>query len=480
MRFFSSFPTGYHDHLALGRAGPSRFSRLCLVPPAARTGHMYAVGKTGKGKSKFLQTCLFQDIAAKRACGVIDPHSDLIADLVELLASQGILADTTIRERIIYLDPASQAYVIPFNVLAVNERPYVIAQNVIEAFRRTWSEALSVAPNFENNMLYALLVLIKAKRTLIDLPRLWTNGDFRHRLLMEASDPELTSFFEDRFAQWGREAILRIESLLNKATALTMNPHLRLMLGQATNNLNFRQILDEGKILLADLGHCDEESQRLIGNLITTGIEQAVFSRHNLPPAERRPFYLYIDEFQDFSAGTGSVKTFAKILSGARKMGLHLTIAHQNLSQLSERLKGAVIGNVWTKVIFGISEDDAYEFARIVGLGNIDPSAIKHDATTDMQHPLYLPLPEQYLQLATVLANQAPRQAVVRDHEGKTQSIWTLPLPKSDSFFDEEFYQSSMARWGMPYNQAKRNIDHLFSTPESQSYIPPAYEPTAA
>src|SRR5690606_1562622 len=156
------------------------------------------------------------------------------------------------------------------------------------------------------------------------------------------------------------------ESTLNKVTALTLNPHLKLMLGCSQNRLNFRQIMDEGKVLLADLGHCDEESQRLIGNLITTGIEQAIFSRHNIATADRRPFYLYIDEFQDFSAGTGSVKTLSKILSGARKFGLHLTLAHQNLSQITERMKGAVIGNVWTKVIFGVSEDDALEFAHFV------------------------------------------------------------------------------------------------------------------
>lgn len=418
---------------------------------------MYVVGKTGKGKSKFLLSCIVQDIMAGRGCGVIDPHSDLITEVLSVLDSYGALADPAVQQRLIYLDPTRTDYVIPFNVLGLPAAPYEMAQNVIEAFRRTWAESLAAAPNFENNMLYALLVLIKARRTLVELPRLWLDDGFREQLLVQVNDPELTTFFTQRFARWGRDAALRIESLLNKATALTMNPYLRLMLGQPANHLDFQYVMDKGYVLLANLGHCDEESQKLIGNLITTGFEQAAFARHDIRPSARRPFYLYIDEFQDFSAGTGSGKTFSRILSGARKMGLHLIIAHQNLSQLSERLKGAVIGNVWTKVIFGISEDDAYEFARLVGLGEVNPHTIKHDPQTDTQHPVYLSLPEQYYDLATTLANQPPRRAVVRDHTGRTRPIWTLKVPPT-SGYPEALCQARLAAIGIPYNQAQQAV----------------------
>lgn len=467
-----------HDALVLGKVGKLPFSRTLHVPHYARSGHMYVVGKTGKGKSKFLQACLFQDVVAGRGCGVIDPHSDLISDLLSLLASEGHLQDTTLRERIIYLDPTRRDYVIPFNVLAIAADPYEIAQNVIEAFRRTWAESLSAAPNFDNNMLHALLLLIKAHRTLVDLPRVWLDDEFREELLEQAGDVDVTAFFQGRFAQWGREKVLKIESLLNKATALTLNPYLKVMLGQSANMLDFRRIMDEGYILLANLGHCDEESQRLIGNLITTSIEQATFSRHDMPQEQRRPYYLYIDEFQDFSASSGSVKTFSKILSGARKMGLHLIVAHQNLSQLSERLKGAVIGNVWTKVIFGVSEDDAYEFARFVGLGSIDPETIKHEAQVERQHPIYLSLPEQHYELATTLANQQPRQAVIRDHQGITTNIWTLNLPKT-SPIAHDLYEQSLKRWGITYGQALAYVQTRLQQPAVSFSTPPlpVYEP---
>jgi hypothetical protein len=449
-----------HGELILGRVGPTRFSSLYLLPPVARAAHMYVVGKTGKGKSRFLQYLLFQDVAAGRGCGVVDPHADLISDLLSLLITRGVLDDLAIRERLMYLDPARKDYVIPFNVLTIPGEPYEIAQNVIEAFRRTWPESLAEAPNFANNMLHAVLLLIQSQLTLVELPRLLVDREFREMLLTRSGDPDLTSFFHDRYDRWGREAPLKIESLLNKATAITMNPHLKRMLGQRENHLDFRRIMDRGEVLLADLGHCDEESQRLIGNLITTGMEQAAFSRRNIPSDQRRPFYLYIDEFQDFSANTGSVKTLSKILSGARKFGLHLTIAHQNLSQLSERMKGAVIGNVWTKVIFGISEEDAYEFARFVALGNLDPMAIKREAQTETQHPVYSSLPEQLNEWATTLANQRPRQATVRDYEGKTVPIWTIPVQDSQAS-GQKICQASLTHYGIDITQLERNRQEL-------------------
>ncbi|MBZ0300042.1 MAG: type IV secretion system DNA-binding domain-containing protein [Anaerolineae bacterium] len=443
--------------LVLGRSGPWRIHPFVRVPQHARSGHLYVVGKTGKGKSKFLQACLFQDVAEGRGCGVIDPHADLVTDLLWLLNRRGVLHDPAQVERIVYVNPAESRYVIPFNVLATAGEPYEIAQNVIEAFRRTWPDSLGEAPHFSNVMLHTLLLLIRARLTLVDMPHVLVDTSFRDGLLEQANEPELTSFFHDRFDEWGRNAAVMKESTLNKVTALTMNPHLKRMLGQPENRLDFRAIMDEGKVLLADLGHCDEESQRLIGNLITTGIEQAIFSRHDIAHPDRRPFYLYIDEFQDFSASSGSVKTLSKILSGARKFGLHLTLAHQNLSQLSERMKGAVIGNVWTKVIFGVSEDDAHEFARFVGLGNVDPGIVKHDAQTDTQHPLYAPLQEQWHQWATTLANQKPRQATVRDYAGRTRQIWTLPLEGSANPDKEvaSVKDAAMRRYGISMAQAK-------------------------
>jgi hypothetical protein len=419
--------------LTLGHISPWRFSPAVRLSQAERSGHLYVVGKTGKGKSKFLQSCLFQDIVAGRGCGVIDPHADLIADLLAMLDHEGFFKQETNLNRVVYLNPADHRFVVPFNVLATPGEPYEIAQHVIEAFRRAWPEALANAPHWANIMLHALLLLIHVKCTLIDLPTLLLDKRQREAWLDQAGEAELSLFFHQRFDKWGKQAPVMKESTLNKVTALTLNPHLRLMLGQSENRLDFRRILDEGCVLLVDLGHCDDESQRLIGNLITTGIEQAAFSRHNIPPAQRRPYYLYIDEFHDYSASAVSSTTLAKILSGARKFGLFLTLSHQTLGQLSPHTRSAVLGNVWTKVIFGVAEEDAQELARLVSLGNIDLTAVKHAAQNDVQHPLYAPLQEHWHDWATLLANQKPRQAVVRDQQGQTRIFWTKKMRDNQS-----------------------------------------------
>jgi len=419
--------------LVLGHTGPWPLFPPIRLPQEARAGHLYVIGKTGKGKSKFLQSGLLQDIAAGRGCGVIDPHADLINELLGLLQQRRLFDDPEQWRRIVYLNPAEHRYVVPFNVLRAPGDPYQVAQNVIEAFRRTWPESLWEAPHFSNVMLHALLLLIKTRRTLIDLPRLLVDQHYRERLLARTASPDLTAFFHDRFDRWGKQqgAIMK-ESSLNKVTALTMNPHLRLMLGQQENRLNFRALMDGRQVLLADLGQCDEESQRLIGNLITTGIEQAAFARHDVSPMARTPFYLYLDEFQDFSASSGSAKTLAKILSGARKFGLHLTLAHQYLDQLNPQMKAAIVGNVWIKVIFGVSEVDAREIAEWIGLGDIQPTTVKHAAPTPVQHPLYASIPEQAHGWATYLANQQARRAVVRDEHGRTRLLWTRQINTHD------------------------------------------------
>ncbi len=200
--------------------------------------------------------------------------------------------------------------------------------------------------------------------TLVELPRLLTDRAFRHSLLAAVSDREVTSFWNERYDKWGRDQPKMIESVLNKVTAFTLNPQLRRILGARENSLEFGHIMDSGKVLLVDLGRCDVETRRLLGSLIVTGMEQAARSRKN-DTTKRRSFHFYIDEFQDFSANEGTAQTLAQILSECRKYGLHLTLAHQTLTQIGPRLAGA-LGNIQTKVIFGVSRQDAESLASHV------------------------------------------------------------------------------------------------------------------
>jgi hypothetical protein len=462
--------------LVLGRTGPLPFFPAYRVPERARSAHMYVIGITGKGKSKLLENCLFQEIKAGRGCVLIDPHGDLAGDVLRLCLSRGSLTPKD-AERVIYFDPTRPDYIIPFNVLATGGEPYEVAQRVVEAFRRTWPDSLREAPHFSNVATAALITLAENGLTLIDMHRLLTDADWRQALLAHVNNNEVVSFFRDRYDRWGREAPVLRESTLNKVAAFTFNPYLRLVLGQRQSHLDLRRIMDEGEVLLADLGHCDGETRRLIGSLLVTGLEQAAVSRQDLPPEARRPCYAYIDEFQDFAANPGSVKSLAQILSECRKFGLHLTLAHQNLSQLSERMVGA-IGNIQTRVIFGVARQDAEWFAREVG--QVDTQAIKRESQTDTQHPVYAPLAEQWEEWTILLKHQPARQAFVAGHDGSVRRIWTIPIPSytaSDEAL-EEMRRESLRRHGISHSQAERNAQE--SQPDLEPEMPPMYEEMAA
>lgn len=401
-----------HTHLHTGSTGPLHFVPH-RVRHSERSTHTYVIGITGKGKSKFLEHLLFQDIVAGRGCGVLDPHSDLIADLLRYLRSHPRQAAGH-WQRMIYFDPTRRDYALPFNVLDSPYSPYATAQNIVEAFRRTWPQALAEAPRFTNIALASLLTLIANRLTLLEMPRLLTDAAFRSKLLEQLEDQELCSFWLDRYEQWGRETPLMIESVLNKVTAFTLNPHLRSILGAQNNALDFRRIMDEGKVLLVDLGHCDGETRRLVGSLVVTGMEQAALSRKE-SGAERTPFHFSIDEFQDFCANEGTDKTLAQILSECRKFGLHMTLAHQTLAQLSERMRGA-LGNIQLKVIFGVSREDAEILARQVF--QVNGSNIKHQvpdtAQRDRSHPIFFSLMEEWERFVQKIQNLPSRHAYLK------------------------------------------------------------------
>ena len=418
-----------HSHdLVLGTRGPFNFFRLHL-PMHSRATHTYVIGITGKGKSKLLEHLLFEDIVAGRGCGLVDPHADLADDLLCYLASHPKKASAH-WERIVYFDPSRTDTVIPFNVLSSGATPYQTAVNIVEAMRRTWPKTLEEAPRFANIALVALLTLIHNKLTLVEMPQLLTNPSYRHELCQNLSDPELRSFWQDRYERWGREQPLMIESVLNKITCFTLNPTLRLILGASENCLDFRKLIDEGKVLIADLGRCDGETRRLLGSLLVIGIEQAALSRKNEPTRRRLPFYFYLDEFQQFVANEGSATTLSQILSEARKFGLHLTLAHQTLGQMTSDYLRAALGNIQTKIIFGVDREDAEVLAK--KLFTTSGEEIKHTVADANQqersHPLFYSLPEQWEKAIQQIQNLPARWALVKTPEHHVVRMRTLTV----------------------------------------------------
>lgn len=341
------------DRVVLGRVWFMPYA----IPNFARDTHVYVIGASGTGKSKFLESLFVADVKSGRGCGLIDPHGDLARDALAHLLSDGFFNTPDALKRVIYFDPARTDFTIEFNVLKSRLPPYTIANQVIEAIRRTWPQSLREAPRFVNIALASLLALIEAKKSLVDLPIMMTDKPFRDRVLAAVRDPHVVEFFRNRYDTWGKG--FTIESVLNKATAFTLNPHLRRCLGTTKNALDFRHIMDAGKVFIANLGNCDDETRRLIGSLITTGLEQAATTRSE----DRKHFYLYLDEFQDFCANDGGSQTLAQILSECRKYNLHIHLAHQTLGQIQSRVESA-LGNVGIKVVFALDYEDAKVLAH--------------------------------------------------------------------------------------------------------------------
>jgi len=417
--------------LVLGYYGPGGLFKCCL-PLEDFDTHMYVVGKTKKGKSKFLEHIAFQLITMGQGCGLLDPHADLADDLLAYLAPY--LGDEAIRQRVIYFEPGREDYLVPFNVLDTPYEPYTTAQNILEALQRTWPESLKEAPRFANIVLAALLVLIEKRLTLVEMPRLLTEKAYRDGLLDGVSNPEVVRFFKERYDRWGREQALMVESVLNKVGAFVINPRLRLILGQRENGLPFREIMDGRKVLICDLGRVDGETRRLLGNLIVTGLEQAAFSRKGVPQGQRQPFFFLIDEFQDYCANEGSAQTLARILSECRKFGLHLGLAHQTLSQLGgSRLQGA-LENAQIKVIFGAGRQTARALVEELFVADLDE--VKHEVQDEAQrertHPTFFSLAEQWERFAQRAQGLARRQILVQlpEREGlRGLRTATVPAP---------------------------------------------------
>src|SRR5258706_15550858 len=453
------------DDLLLGRTGKYSFFPKFRISAQSRRFHTYVVGLTGRGKSKFLQNCLVQDIMAGRGCAVIDPHGDLAKDVLSSLVAKGFFSDDKSINRIMYVAPRRRDYVIPFNVLArpdSDTETYEIPQRVISAFMRAWARTLLEPPRFQQIMRASLAVLIETGETLCSLYRLLTDDDFREKQLASIRDPKVAAdclaFFRNEFDRWGRDRPYMIGSTTNKISALTDNPSIFYMLAQKENRLNIRRIMDEGKILLVDLGDCDDETKRLLGTLIVTGFEQAALSRSRISIQQRRPFYLYIDEFQDFACNPGAAETFSQMLSQVRKYGLYLTLANQSIAQLSRGLQTA-LGNAQTIVAFRISRADAEALARI--LGRVDSNEIKRESQSSTQHPIFSPLSEQWESFAQFLMTQAVRQCTIKTADDRLAVVWSGKVLEGDRKADdlEDVLLCSLKRHGYAFDLVTQNLN---------------------
>lgn len=322
-----------------------------------RRRHAYVVGQTGTGKSVLLVNMSMEDINQGKGVAIIDPHGDLIDSVLGLIPENR-------KKDVVIFDPGDIARPLGLNMLEYNanrpeEKTFIV--NEMQSIFNKLFVAETMGPMFEQYMRNALLLLMEDftnPSTLIEVPRVFTDSEFRKEKLSKATNPSVVDFWEKEAIKAGGEAALAniTPYITSKFNNFIANDYVRPIIGQIRSAFNFRGVMDEGKILLVNLskGRIGDINAGLLGMIVVGKLLMAAFSRIDLPQEKRKDFNLYIDEFQNFT--TDSIAT---ILSEARKYRLNLVIAHQFIGQLEDKIRDAVFGNVGSMVVFRIGADDA-------------------------------------------------------------------------------------------------------------------------
>ncbi len=315
-----------------------------------RVRHCHILGGTGTGKSTLLFSMIQQDILNGEGIAVLDPHGDLIDRVLGIIPPER-LSD------VVLLDPADEQFVIPFNILSAHSdfEKQLLASDLVSVFQRlstSWGDQMNSV--FQN----AVLAFLESTEggTLADLRRFLLDAEWRGRFLQTVTDPDVRFYWQRAFPQLGGNK--SIGPILTRLETLLSPKPIRYMVSQRENLLDFGAMMDTGKIFLAKLpqGQIGRENAFLLGSLVMTKLQQMAMSRARVPAAMRRPFYCYIDEFHHFIT-----PSLAEVLSGARKYGLGLVLAHQDLKQLDrdKDVGSSVLSNAFTRIVFRVGDSDA-------------------------------------------------------------------------------------------------------------------------
>lgn len=348
-----------------------------------RRQHVYLLGKSGTGKSVLMFNMIIQNILNGEGVCVVDPHGELVEGVLSAIPKNRM-------KDVIYFNPADTEYHIGFNVLELIDPKYkhLVASGLMGIFTKIWANAWSARMEYIlNNAILALLDT--PGTTLLGIPRMLVDKDYRQKIISNLKDPVIKAFWVHEYEAWQdkfrNEAIAPIQ---NKVGQFLSTSIIRNVVGQSQSTINIFDIMNEGKIFLVNVskGRIGEDNSALLGGMIITKIQLAAMERVRIPENERKDFYLYVDEFQNFVTDA-----FAGILSEARKYRLNLTIAHQYTAQLisdkSSAVRDAVFGNVGTMIVFRVGSDDA-EFLE----SEFDPEFTPQDIVNLPNYKIYLKL----------------------------------------------------------------------------------------
>lgn len=371
------------DVVYFARTDYRNAQRLFGVKRKDRRQHTYVVGKTGTGKSVLLSNMISQDIANGEGVCVVDPHGELVEGILKMIPDERV-------DDVIYFNPADTDYHIGFNILELPDPKYkhLVASGLMGIFTKIWSGVWSARMEYIlNNAILALLD--NPGSTLLGVPRLLVDKEYRQKIVAKVTDPVVKAFWINEYEQWKdqfrNEAIAPIQ---NKVGQFLSTSIIRNVVGQSKSTIDIFELMNTGKIFLVNVskGRIGEDNSALLGAMIITKIQLAAMERVRIPEEERVDFYLYVDEFQNFATDS-----FAGILSEARKYRLNLVLAHQYIGQLvtdvSTKVRDAVFGNVGTMLTFRVGAADA-EFLE----KEFEPEITPQDLVNLPNHCIYLRL----------------------------------------------------------------------------------------
>lgn len=371
-----------HDNqpiTVMGEANYRNRLRRFGIKKDDRRRHMYVIGKTGMGKSVLLENMTISDIHAGNGLCFIDPHGDAAEDILNYIPPHRI-------NDVVYFNPADLDFPIAFNIFETVDPRYkhLVASGLVAVFKKMWAD--SWGPRLEYILRNAILALLDfPSSTLLGVPRMLVDKQYRKKVVAKITDPVVKSFWVGEFENYNdRFMVEAISPIQNKVGQFLSSSVVRNILGQVKSTINLNEIMDTGKILILNLskGKLGEDNSALIGAMMITKIQLAAMQRAAIPEEQRRDFYLYVDEFQNFAT-----EAFATVLSEARKYRLNLIIAHQYIEQMQEEVAAAVFGNVGTMVCFRIGAQDGEIFEK-----EFEPIFMAHDLVNLPKYNMYLKL----------------------------------------------------------------------------------------
>lgn len=408
-----------------------------------RRRHLYIVGKSGVGKSKLQELMIRQDIAYGYGVCVIDPHGELIDDILDFVPAERI-------DDVCVIDPSDEAFPVSFNPLA-NVDPgfkHQLTQGLIEVLKKQFGS--NWTPRLEHVFRFTVLALLDYPyATMRGMISILTDRNYRQKVIEHITDDMVKRFWAIEFADWSEkfdtDAII---PLVNKLGQFLSDPMLRNIFGQVENRIDLERLMNEEKIVFINLskGKIGEENASFFGAMFITKIKQAGMARAKMDKKDRHDFYLYVDEFQNLVTDT-----FENILSEARKYGLNLTVAHQYVNQLLPKVQQAVLGNVGSMITFRVGGEDAVKLKP------------EYAPIFDVKDMINLGVGEFYIKLTIDGESYDPFSA-------ETLKV----LPPTHPSYRGEIIEASRAKYSLPVEEVKRLYEE-----EESSIIRSAQEKAA-